>query len=68
MEKRPYSDRRWQEAPKAYDSECNMCTCYHGYAKCDKYPDGIPSKILDQSFRGMDDYKEGYCKELQKKA
>ena len=42
MEKKPYSDRRWWEAPKAFDSACNSCTRYHGYAKCDTYPDGIP--------------------------
>ena len=35
MEKKPYSDRRWWEAPKAFDSACNSCTRYHGYAKCD---------------------------------
>ena len=43
MEKKPYSDRRWWEAPKAFDSACNSCTRYHGYAKCDTYPDGIPA-------------------------
>ena len=42
MEKKPYSDRRWWEAPKAFDSACSSCTRYHGYAKCDTYPDGIP--------------------------
>lgn len=49
MEKKPYSDRRWWEAPKAFDSACNSCTRYHGYAKCDTYPDGIPEfpKVKD---------------------
>ena len=48
MEKKPYSDRRWWEAPKAFDSACNSCTRYHGYAKCDTYPDG--NKQLQRGF------------------
>ena len=48
MEKKPYSDRRWWEAPKAFDSACNSCTRYHGYAKCDTYPDGIPGAVIRQ--------------------
>ena len=52
MEKKPYSDRRWWEAPKAFDSACNSCTRYHGYAKCDTYPDGIPGAVIRQSALG----------------
>ena len=54
MEKKPYSDRRWWEAPKAFDSACNSCTRYHGYAKCDTYPDykaiGSGNKQLQRGF------------------
>ena len=68
MEMKPYSDQRWHDTPKAFSSECSECVHDRGWCKCEKYPDGIPSEILDQSFRGMDDYKEGYCSFLQKKA
>lgn len=67
MEKKPYSDRRWWEAPKAFASECSECIHDHGYAKCDKYPKGIPKEILNQSCKGTPEYKKGYCSNLQKK-
>lgn len=58
---KPYSDRRWWDVPKAISSQCNEC-CYDGdFAKCEKYPDGIPKEILKQSFPGMEGYKEDYC-------
>ena len=51
MEKKPYSDRRWWEAPKAFDSACNSCTRYHGYAKCDTYKAiGSGNKQLQRGF------------------
>lgn len=59
---KPYSDRRWWDAPKGIDSNCNTCKLYLDFAKCEKYPDGIPGEIIDKSFPGMDDYKEKYCK------
>ena len=31
MEKKPYSDRRWWEAPKAFDSACNGWDTGSGY-------------------------------------
>ena len=76
MEKKPYSDRRWWEAPKAFDSACNSCTRYHGYANCvtylvgflcDIYPDGIPREVIRQSALGTNNYKEDFCRDLQKK-
>ena len=67
MEKKPYSDRRWWEAPKAFDSACNSCTRYHGYAKCDTYPDGIPGAVIRQSALGTNNYKEDFCRDMQKK-
>ena len=67
MEKKPYSDRRWWEAPKAFDSDCSSCTRYHGYAKCDTYPDGIPREVIRQSAPGTNNYKEDFCSDLQKK-
>ena len=62
MEKKPYSDRRWWEEPKAFDSACNSCTRYHGYAKCDTYPDGIPGAVIRQSALGTNNYKEDLCR------
>lgn len=67
MEKKSYSDRRWWEAPKAFDSACSSCVRYHGYAKCDTYPDGIPIEIIKQSFPDTNNYKEDFCSDLQKK-
>ena len=67
MEKKPYSDRRWWEAPKAFDSACNSCTRYHGYAKCDIYPDGIAREVIRQSALGTNNYKEDFCRDMQKK-
>ena len=67
MEKKPYSDRRWGEAPKAFDSACNSCTRYHGRAKCDTYPDGIPGAVIRQSALGTNNYKEDFCRDMQKK-
>lgn len=67
MEKKPYSDRRWWEAPKAFDSACNSCTRYHGYAKCDIYPDGIPREVIRQSALGTNNYKEDFAEICRKR-
>lgn len=67
MEKKPYSDRRWWEAPKAFDSACSSCIRYRGYLKCDTYPEGIPKELIKQSFPDTEKYKESYCSDLQKK-
>lgn len=67
MENKAYSDRRWSDVPKAFTSECSKCIHDHGYAKCDKYPDGIPKEILNQSCKGTSEYKKGYCSSLKKK-
>ena len=63
-----YSDRRWRDAPKAYPSECSSCTNYRGYAKCAKYPEGIPREVLKQSALGTESYNKKYCdmKKLKK--
>lgn len=65
---KPYSDRRWREAPKAFNSECSSCIHDYGYARCKKYPDGIPREILKQSFQGTEGYNKKYCdmKKLKK--
>lgn len=67
MEK-PYSDRRWWDAPMAIDSECNVCIHDYGYGKCAKYPSGVPREIVKQSFPGTDNYNKNYCdmKKLKK--
>lgn len=26
---------------------CNYCSHYHGFAKCDAYPDQIPNKVIN---------------------
>ena len=40
---------------------------YHGYAKCEIYPDGIPREVIRQSALGTNNYKEDFCRDLQKK-
>ena len=65
---RNHSDRRWWEAPKAFASACNSCTRYHGYAKCDTYPDGIPGAVIRQSALGTNNYKEDFAEICGKKS
>lgn len=43
--------------PGVVDSQCNFCRHYHGFGKCDAYPDGIPRPLLfdirhDQDYPG----------------
>lgn len=66
---KPYSDRRWWDAPKAIRSECGDCVNYYGYLKCKKYPDGAPKEVINQSFPGTEEYNKNYCdmKKLKKK-
>lgn len=66
MGQKPYSDRRWYEAPGWIESECCTCQFDQGFAKCDKYPEGIPREILDSSFPGTEEYKKKYCKYRKK--
>lgn len=33
--------------PGVIDSQCNSCKYYHGFGKCDAFPNGIPETILD---------------------
>lgn len=47
----PYSDKRWSDAPKPVNSECNSCKYHYGFGKCEKHPEGIPKEKLKQSFR-----------------
>ncbi len=58
---KPYSDRRWWEAPRGINSACDECIRYYGYNKCEKYPEGIPREVLIQSFPGTTEYDEKYC-------
>lgn len=61
---KPYSDRRWWDAPKPLGSGCNFCQFHYGFGKCEKYPDGIPRDILKKSFpepRKPDKFPK-YCK------
>lgn len=65
---KPYVHRRWRDAPKAVSSDCNSCIHYHGFCKCDKYPEGIPKNIIKQSAPKTEGYNKKYCdmKELKK--
>ena len=49
----PYSDKRWSDAPKPVNSECNSCKYHYGFGKCEKHPEGIPKEKLKQSFPGI---------------
>lgn len=61
---KPYSDRRWWDAPKPLDSGCNFCQFHYGFGKCEKYPEGIPRDIMKKSFPepGKPDKFPEYCK------
>lgn len=58
---KPYSDKRWCDAPRPTGSECNRCKYHYGFGKCEKYPEGIPKEKLKRSFPGNGNYKEDYC-------
>lgn len=58
---KPYSDKRWWDAPKPVISECNSCGYHYGFGKCEKYPEGIPEEKLRQSFPGTGKYNKKYC-------
>lgn len=45
MEKKPYSDSRWTEPMIGEDVACNGCLHYRGFAKCDAFPEGIPTEL-----------------------
>lgn len=62
MEKKPYSDPRWWDNPMPSFSDCGACIYHRGRRKCDKYPEGIPDKIMGRSFPRTDTYKKKYCK------
>lgn len=47
MSKKPYSDPRWYDNPGGISPPCNFCTHYHGFGKCDAFPDWIPVAVLD---------------------
>lgn len=46
MNKKLYSDSRWWDNPQAKDVQCNSCTHYRGFAKCDAFPDRIPRELM----------------------
>ena len=48
----PYSDKRWSDAPKPVNSECNS--------------EGIPKEKLKQSFPGTGNYNKKYCEHKSK--
>lgn len=54
----PYSDKRWSDAPKPVNSECNSCKYHYGFGKCEKHPEGIPKEKLKQSFPGTGNYNK----------
>ena len=56
----PYSDKRWSDAPKPVNSECNSCKYHYGFGKCEKHPEGIPKEKLKQSFPGTGNYNKKY--------
>lgn len=62
MNEKPYSDKRWWDNPMSIMSECAFCYYDRGFGKCDKYPEGIPAEMRDQSFPGTENYKKNYCK------
>lgn len=64
----PYSDRRWRDAPKFIESECNSCRYHYGLGKCKKYPEGISKEKLKQSFPGTEHYNKKYCKYREEKS
>lgn len=41
-----YESERWRGDPGARDVMCNHCVHYHGFAKCDAFPDGIPRDLI----------------------
>lgn len=51
MSKKPYSDPRWYDDPGGISSQCNTCAHYHGFGKCDAFPERIPRKILDNDVK-----------------
>ena len=62
----PYSDKRWSDAPKPVNSECNSCKYHYGFGKCEKHPEGIPKEKLKQSFPGTGNYNKKYCEHKSK--
>lgn len=61
MEKKPFSDKRWWDNPMPISSDCSSCQYTKGFGKCDKYPEGIPKEMRDQSFPGTENYNRHYC-------
>lgn len=41
-----YESERWRCDPGATGIMCNDCIHYHGFAKCDAFPDGIPHDLI----------------------
>lgn len=57
MDKKPYSDNRFWDNPQAKDVQCNSCTYYKGFAKCEAFPDGIPRELLTVAITHKKAYK-----------
>lgn len=41
-----YENARWRCDVGARDVMCNSCVHYHGFAKCDAFPDRIPADLV----------------------
>lgn len=41
-----YESKRWYSDPGAYGIMCNHCKHYRLFAKCDAFPERIPSELL----------------------
>lgn len=67
MNKKPYSDRRWNDNPMPISSLCNDCAYWLGRGKCKKYEPKIPSEIMDKSFPGIEEFEKNYCQYRKEK-
>ena len=41
-----YESKRWYDDPVGQRIMCDYCKHYRLFAKCDAFPDGIPSELL----------------------
>ena len=41
-----YDSKRWRCDPGARAGFCNNCVHYHGFLKCDAFPDRIPTELI----------------------
>ena len=53
-----YESKRWYCDPGVEEVMCNSCKHYRLFAKCDAFPNGIPSKSLDMGEYDMPCYED----------